>query len=219
MPATLYVVTHAVANASVVWVNELAWLLNRSAEARAAVAKAFDRHPASDTATLIALAVARYDPVTTGTILNMAREAAPELDATEAARREGWYVSWDEMRELASAGITIGNHTASHPVLGGLDPELQRREIQLGREAVEQELGACTSLAYPFGSYDAASASLAADCGHRSIMLVGERLRHDLLAVGRVSVRSDDAAGIFAELEVVAPLKAAAAAVRRRIRR
>lgn len=61
-----------------------------------------------------------------------------------------------ELQQLAAAGMTIGAHTLSHPVLSQLPPELAWSEIAESRTRLESALGTQVwAFAYPFG--DAAS--------------------------------------------------------------
>jgi len=68
-----------------------------------------------------------------------------------SCRRFG-LLTCSELRELASAGMTIGAHTLSHPMLSQLLPELAYDEISESRRrlesAVQQRVWA---FAYPFG--------------------------------------------------------------------
>jgi len=67
-------------------------------------------------------------------------------------RREGKdYMSWEQVREAHSYGISIGSHTASHPELVRLSRPQVEREVKESKKAIEDELGsAVTSFAYPF---------------------------------------------------------------------
>jgi peptidoglycan/xylan/chitin deacetylase (PgdA/CDA1 family) len=57
-----------------------------------------------------------------------------------------------ELRELSSAGMTIGAHTLSHPMLSQLPPELAYAEISESRMRLEAALKkAVWAFAYPFG--------------------------------------------------------------------
>jgi peptidoglycan/xylan/chitin deacetylase (PgdA/CDA1 family) len=72
-------------------------------------------------------------------------------------RRSGSAMSWLELRELASAGVTIGNLTASHPHLVGEDRAYMLGQIARASERIEAELGTRPTLfAYPYGEYDQA---------------------------------------------------------------
>lgn len=208
MPAALYLVTSVMGNADVVWVNELMWLCRRSSAARAAAAMSLGLPADALPPAIVHQARARYTAQSTAQLLDTVREAAGRPDVLLAAREERLYVSWDEARALAGAGVAIGNHTATHPPLGRLTTEEQEAEMALGHDAVVHEIGACTSLAYPFGDHNEASPAIAARTGHRSIMHVGLRRYPQPMAIGRVPVRAASDAGLFAELEVVAPLKA-----------
>ena len=64
------------------------------------------------------------------------------------------YMSWDMLRELQSAGVTIGSQTHTHPHLHRKTPEQVRAEINLSNQYFLQELGMRPQLfAYPFGEY------------------------------------------------------------------
>ncbi len=57
-----------------------------------------------------------------------------------------------ELRELASAGMTIGAHTLSHPMLSQLPPELAYAEVSESRMRLESVLQERVwAFAYPFG--------------------------------------------------------------------
>ncbi|MCZ6637745.1 MAG: polysaccharide deacetylase family protein [Alphaproteobacteria bacterium] len=104
--------------------------------------------------------------------LSVYREAWPRLReaglpftlfvATDAVDRGGkGYMNWDQIRELARAGVTIGNQTASHPHLPMLTPKQVKQELDKSQRRFERELGMRPSLfAYPFG--EASSAVMAA---------------------------------------------------------
>ncbi|WP_320672293.1 polysaccharide deacetylase family protein [Patulibacter defluvii] len=70
---------------------------------------------------------------------------------TPAMVDDDW-MTWDMAREMAAAGMTIGGHTDSHPILSRLPVAEQRREIALGVERIADELGERpTTFAYPVG--------------------------------------------------------------------
>ncbi len=65
------------------------------------------------------------------------------------------YMSWDQLRELAAAGVTIGSQTASHPHMTTLSAEAIRRELQASNQRFREELGQEPRLfAYPYGEFD-----------------------------------------------------------------
>ena len=93
----------------------------------------------------------------------------------------GGYMSWQELRGLASAGATIGNHTVSHAHLlrqleGESESDWRRRvegEITHAGERLSAELGsaAIPVLAYPYGEYTAALKEIVAGLG---LLAVGQ---------------------------------------------
>lgn len=61
-------------------------------------------------------------------------------------------MTWDKIREMAEAGVTIGHQSASHPHMPKLSIEENRLEIKKGFERFEQMLGKRPTLfAYPYG--------------------------------------------------------------------
>jgi len=64
------------------------------------------------------------------------------------------YMSWDQVRELARAGVTIGNQTLNHKRLPTLDAAAVRAEIEGAGARIAAETGAKPTLfAYPYGEY------------------------------------------------------------------
>jgi peptidoglycan/xylan/chitin deacetylase (PgdA/CDA1 family) len=62
------------------------------------------------------------------------------------------FLSWDEVRELVAAGVTIASHTVSHPILTQIDADPLRRELVESKRKIEAELGVeCAVLVYPNG--------------------------------------------------------------------
>ena len=62
-------------------------------------------------------------------------------------------MSWDQVRLMASAGMTIGSHTASHQILAAVSPTEVQAELLSSRRRVEEETGrTCWCFAYPNGA-------------------------------------------------------------------
>lgn len=78
-------------------------------------------------------------------------------------------MTWDEIVELESMGMTIGAHTMTHARLAHLDRIAQEHEIAECKAVLEDALGhEVTAFAYPFGSaadYDAISREVAMTAG------------------------------------------------------
>lgn len=75
-----------------------------------------------------------------------------------------------QVRGLHRAGMQVGAHTVSHPILARLSPQAAHREVLQSKQALESILGAPVPLfAYPNGKpqqdYDQASIDIVRDCG------------------------------------------------------
>ena len=58
-----------------------------------------------------------------------------------------------ELKQLAEAGMSIGAHTCTHPVLAASNEQEARREIYGGKLQIERAIGRPVwALAYPFGN-------------------------------------------------------------------
>lgn len=79
----------------------------------------------------------------------------------------GAFLKWEELHELASAGVAIGSHTLDHVGLKGLAEDELRRQIADSKAAIEEHLGVSAEwLSYPYGSYDEAAVHAAQEAGY-----------------------------------------------------
>ena len=63
-------------------------------------------------------------------------------------------MTWDQIRELKAAGVTIGHHTVTHSHMPEDAPARNTSEITAGAARLAAELGARAQLfAYPYGEY------------------------------------------------------------------
>ena len=86
-------------------------------------------------------------------------EPGPIVDST---------MTWQQLKTLRQAGITIASHTMSHEILTSLpDLELVDRQLCDAKVAMEKELGSpCTVLAYPNGGHDDTVVAQVAKAGY-----------------------------------------------------
>jgi peptidoglycan/xylan/chitin deacetylase (PgdA/CDA1 family) len=99
--------------------------------------------------------------------LNEVLDQVPERDDIDLGRP----LSPGELSTFASApGMEVGAHTLSHPALGVLSDEEQRRELAESRHALQELTGrAADTVAYPFGKaadINAETPGIAADVGY-----------------------------------------------------
>lgn len=66
-------------------------------------------------------------------------------------------MDWDELKQLAEAGVTIANHTAHHEILTNISAREQTYELVAASNRLKEELGQATSLfSYPNGDWNPA---------------------------------------------------------------
>jgi peptidoglycan/xylan/chitin deacetylase (PgdA/CDA1 family) len=107
---------------------------------------------------------------TAGLIGELAEACGVPLPTREAQQSQ--FMSWEQAREVVRNGVAIGSHTHTHPVLGRLDEEGQRRELWDSKAALERQLGQrIRTLAYPvgrYGNFSEATMRIAAECGYEA---------------------------------------------------
>jgi peptidoglycan/xylan/chitin deacetylase (PgdA/CDA1 family) len=75
--------------------------------------------------------------------------------APEPLWREDW-LTWDDVRTLRDAGMTLGGHTVTHPLLARLPEAAQAAEVEDGARRLAEETGRRPRwFAYPVGTPDA----------------------------------------------------------------
>ena len=79
-----------------------------------------------------------------------------------------FYMTRQQVKDLAADGNEIGGHTAYHADLTQLDSVEQQREICYDRNTLLSMGLPVRSFAYPFGFYNAGAESAAAACGYNS---------------------------------------------------
>jgi len=74
-----------------------------------------------------------------------------------------------QLREVRTAGISIGSHTVNHPKLAQVEQPVQRKELVESKRALEDVLGdEVRHLCYPSGSFDRNTVRAARDSGYIS---------------------------------------------------
>jgi peptidoglycan/xylan/chitin deacetylase (PgdA/CDA1 family) len=89
------------------------------------------------------------------TQLGIPQEWESEYSRREAVRRRFYMMGRNELRQLMAAGVTIGAHSLSHPMLSRMSEELAFDEIRQSRVALQEAIGTeIRALAFPFGDSD-----------------------------------------------------------------
>ena len=69
--------------------------------------------------------------------------------------RGGSVLSWEQLRQLAKEGLTLGAHTRTHAIMTKVAPEQMREEVQGAQEDLQREIGACLPIfCYPNGNHN-----------------------------------------------------------------
>jgi len=81
-----------------------------------------------------------------------AERAAGRMAPTPGSKDRVEPMSWEEVREMAEAGMLIGAHTATHQILADATAADVRTEIATSRAAIEARTGrTCWCFSYPNG--------------------------------------------------------------------
>ncbi|HET6547425.1 MAG TPA: polysaccharide deacetylase family protein [Solirubrobacter sp.] len=78
-------------------------------------------------------------------------------------------MTWEQLIALRDGGWEIGSHTCSHPRLSRLDDAAVKHELLDSRRTCEARLGACRTLALPYGDGNARVLAIAEEVGYRAV--------------------------------------------------
>jgi peptidoglycan/xylan/chitin deacetylase (PgdA/CDA1 family) len=123
-------------------------------------------------------------------ILEAARRLAAEQPTTNAQ------LAPDDLKLLEAAGLEVGNHTVTHPLLDQCEPTKIAREIGEAKEVLEGIVGhPVRSFAYPNGNSCAEARRQVAGVGHVVAFLFDHASQHwppsDALSLSRIRVNAD----------------------------
>ncbi len=152
--AAFFLITSFVGTSSLPWWDEIAYLVRRTTQASLSLdrngTKLVDlngnrEHAIHRLVTAFKSEENRNPAAFMKKLRNEARVPSP------APQRR--FINWEEAKEMAAAGMEIGAHTHTHPLLSRLSSTEQQFELQQSKTLIEQNLGTpVTSLAYPNGS-------------------------------------------------------------------
>ena len=118
-----------------------------------------------------------------------------EYSENEVTRRRFFMLNRAELLKMADAGVTIGAHSLSHPMLSQMPNTLASDEISGSREQLQAVLGReVWALAFPFGGHDAVSVrepELAKQAGFKcAFMNVDSNIREGNFSLPRMHISS-----------------------------
>ncbi len=208
-PALVYLIGRVIDNAALVWVNELNYFLRvHQAASHDLAAAAFGLPASALPEEIVSAARLGYDKEKIEKLLENVRKLTG-ISSENLCRQAALYVDWKQIMEMRRHGITFGNHTATHPNLSRLSAADQHAEIAETQALLQPKLGPIASFSYPFGHHGRETAGIAAALGLSSVAEVGgSNSRQQPSRIARVHIHAESVAGVFAQMEVVEPVKA-----------
>ena len=114
------------------------------------------------------------------------------------------FLDWGQVREMASAGMTIGAHTGGHVKPCAVQPSAFRQEVERSKNVIEDRLGvACEYFAYPWGrarDLDQRHVDVAMEAGFRAVVATINGTNgtgQDLFRLRRTTIYGGDDFGTF----------------------
>lgn len=158
--ATFFLTSGFLDTGAVAWWDELAWMV-RNASGETLPSGPWSRAPlplGPDEEGTVAAVVAGYKTLeATQTEEYLERVAAATGAGRCGAEQAGAiWMTWEMVREMRAAGMAVGGHTVTHPILARIAGADQEREIASSRARLREELDVAMDwFAYPVGSRDA----------------------------------------------------------------
>ncbi|HKP87838.1 MAG TPA: polysaccharide deacetylase family protein [Blastocatellia bacterium] len=202
VPATLFAVTDFLDQKIWLWTDRLRFLTaeTRATRLEATINDRTFRLQLSGRASRLeaAAAVTEYlktlpDEAKDEAIKRIASSLRVEMP--DSPPREYDSITWQQAREMDRAGLEIGSHTLSHPILTNVNDERLEAELSRSRARLEDMLGRQVGLfCYPNGNYDARVSRAVERAGYRCAVTVEAGLNEsgcDLFALRRVHTEQD----------------------------
>lgn len=206
-PATLFVVTDFIDRRTWLWTDKLRFLTFNAPEGR--------REVALPGLTVSVDLGGRSSRLAAADRVNSALKALPDGAKEDALKRvagqfrvelpaappeEFGPVTWDEAREMDAAGVEIGSHTVTHPILTRVEGDRLSFELRQSRARLGEVLGREVDLfCYPNGDCDPGVRAEVARAGYLSAVTTEPGLNEtrsnggslDLFALKRVHTAPD----------------------------
>jgi peptidoglycan/xylan/chitin deacetylase (PgdA/CDA1 family) len=155
--ATFFIATGFIDQRRLAWWDEVAWMVRTSGKDRIHLPGwlpdpvLFDEPDCQQAIQVLQQAYKNMASDRTAAYLDALGEA---LGTGRSGLEEGgkMWMTWDMIREMRRAGMTIGGHTVSHPILAQMGPEQQWHEISdCGRRLQEELREPMHFFSYPDG--------------------------------------------------------------------
>lgn len=170
--ATFFITTGFLDRPHLAWWDEIAWMVRSSPRSQVASNRwtgnevTFDEPDRCSAIYRLLTIYKQLDAAETSQYVEFLAEATGSGRASADDAADLW-MTWDMVRDMRRAGMSIGGHTVTHPVLSRLDAAGQDREIGECKRRIEAELGeTIDTFSYPVGSRDAFDANTRAALEH-----------------------------------------------------
>ena len=172
VPAVFFLVSSFAAGGMVPWWDRVAWLVKAARGAQIALGTEIFELGADRVAALPGVLDHYKTRRFHGSAADFVQAVEKACGVAVPTDAPEMFLSFAHARLMQAAGMTIGSHTHTHPILSRLDAPQQTCELSTSRRILETELGAPVHvLAYPGGGQDDFSAdtqAIARDCGYRA---------------------------------------------------
>ena len=155
IPATFYITTSLIESGAIPWWDEIAWYVKQCA------GKTLQLSPWNTQITIPSKVTREIIKV----VLQQVKLHGDQLENQVAELRQvieaepdtgdltNLFMSWDNLRALQEAGMTIGAHSHSHKILSHLSEVELHFELQHSKDILETELATkISTLSYPVGN-------------------------------------------------------------------
>lgn len=131
-------------------------------------------------------------------------EDTAEVQVDRTALGRELFMSWNDLRQMADSGMSIGSHTHTHQILAQLSEADQRCELGLSRDLLEGRLKPpVQSVSYPVGGRDkftAATKRLSSELGYKAGFSfyggVNRSGQTDSLDIKRIGIDTTDSSSL-----------------------
>jgi peptidoglycan/xylan/chitin deacetylase (PgdA/CDA1 family) len=153
LSATFYIPTDYIESDIVPWWDEIAWLVKNSQISTLEWADndiPLRQFSIDKTIRLVLNAIKSDDRMMDVKITELEQKLGCSLDKSNL--QESLFVTWHDIQDMVSQGMSIGSHTCSHRILSHLTPKEQAFEMNESKKVLEDKIGQkVNSIAYPVG--------------------------------------------------------------------
>lgn len=157
VPAVFFLSTGFLDHPRLSWWDEIAWMVRTSKQTRIPLeawgssSVTIDVKQPESAIRRILRVYKQLPTERTESLLEHLAQATGAGRATKALA-DGMWMTWDMVREMHLAGMTIGGHTIHHPILAQLPPPQQQEEISGSCRRIASEIDApVETFSFPVG--------------------------------------------------------------------